>query len=750
MKYIRNRNQFRNTERIFEESPSEKIYDGTWEDTFVGRFFSFLGRKAIYKIKKGGLNKLLKQLENELEKITFINEIESDSEPVQFYRVYQNIVLIKNYIKNSDNFNTTELKEMLESAIEEHEEKSKGDLLPNRVKTAHTEVKSGLVDMLNYVESLQNSLVSESLILEFLTDEGKEKGYLYPGEILAEAWRKPIKGDVKLSKLKLTGNQKGYQEYKDEIKQRFKELNSNLKDVIPYTKEEVRGDFKKLIDLLSEASFDDYSSFSNDFDKNINPMVNNLITKHNKYLKELGSKDARKEKKKSLIEDIKKDPNKILLKWVNNKGNEIIGYTTNKSIFDIIKDNEIDLDSWDDIKEDENTKVKVAGGGDINFFQLDNTIKRGDLMKVGDIDIKSTSKSSPDVREKIDEKMDSIFQNDKEYKNFMEISDDELKEVHRKLKSKKEDQKNVVDPITILKIFNRAYNSFSISKEEYNNFSDRYSPKVASRKKSRYEVIGDTARDKKLFQEWNDGVLSVLQQYGDLLNKPTKQFIIEMLDDNNLFGNRGGQAKLLSKYFDVPLDDATKKTKKEIKERPGEHQVRITDDTNIKFTSVKNIEMNTDKIRRIPFIMEVLFQTGERKMMTVYPLSASKSRDISNLKVKFTIGKDYGFIKNYMKGMNVNLNEENLTEELNMNSDDHTPVNVGKILSDNGFIEKNNQYKITEILKLSDNEGIGDKTIEVKEIYMLLGEKDEGIYRLPSLNNEMKKSIEESQNDKLI
>lgn len=748
MKYIRNRNQFKTSHKLFEQSGSEKIYDGSWEDTFVGRFFSFLGRKITHKMKKGGLNKLLKQLENEFEKITFVSEIENESQPAQFYRVYQNIVMIKSYIKNSNNFNTTELKEMVESAIEEHEKSSENEKLPSKVKKAHTEVKDGMEELLNFINNNQESL-NEGLILEFLTDQGKDKGYLYPGEILAESWMKPIKGDVKLSKLKLTGNQKGYKEYKNEIRDRFKELSRNLREVIPYTKEEIKPDFIKLINLLSEASFDDFSSFANDFDKNINPLVEILISKHNNYLKDLSKKDSKKDKKDKLIKDIKNDPDKVLLKWVNKKGIVVVGWTENKDILNIINDNnEIDISSWNDVKENENSKVKVINGGDISFFQLDNTIKRGDFIQIGDVTIKS-SKTSSKLRDNINKKVDEIFPNDQDYKNFMQISDSELEEVHQKLLSKKEDQKNVVDPITILKIFNRAYNSFSITKEEYDSFSEKYSKKVAGRKKSRFEVIGDTARDKKLFQEWNDGVLSLLQQYGDLLNKPTKQFIIEMLDDNKLFGNRGGQSKLLSKYFNVPLDDATKKVNK-IKDSPGEHRVRVTEDNSIKFQSVKNIEMNTDKIRRIPFIMEVVLDDGTRTMITIYPLSASKSKDISNIKVKFVIGKDYGFIKNYMKGINVNLNEENLKDELKMNSDDTTPVHIGKILSDNGFIEKNNSYKLTEIRKLKDDEGISDKNIDVYQIYMLLGEKDEGMYRLPSLNDEMKKSIKDSENDSFV
>lgn len=761
MKYIRNRNQFKTTDELFEAAPSEQLYDGTWEDTFVGMFFSFLGKKVKSKMKSGGLNKLLKQIEKELEKITFIDEIENDNKSVQYYQVYQNIVRLKSSIRN-DSFTIDDLKENLEEYIKFHDNKNDSDL-PDKVKNAHKEVKNGMEDILSFINNLDG--VSESLILEmsYINDKGIEEGLEPIGTMIQHYFNKPMKqgDDVTLKNIKLTGNQKGYKEYIKDIKTTLSNIKNGLSKEIKYIGDDkITKLAEELFEKLSSVSYNDYSTFSNSFEKEIRPLIMKIMKIHGNYFEMKGLED-----------DVKEDKNRILLKWHSKKNNETkVGFTVIKSMVDILSDDgKILLDKWKELVESSKKSpkdyyIKSIGGGNINFDMFDNIVKSGNLKQIGDVkvngieedrsvdyDTEDTSNIDESLMKNIKEKVDGVFTNDAIYKEKMQISDSELKEVHETLKSKKEDQKNVVDPITILRIFNRAYNSFSITKEEYNNLSSRYSAKVASKKKATYELIGDTARDKKLFQEWNDGILALLQQYGDLLNKPTKKFIIEMLDDNNLFGNRGGQAKLLSKYFDVPLDDAKSQIKNGMKETPGEHKVRSTEDNDIKFSTVTNIEMNTDKIRRIPFIMEVLLKTGESEMMTIYPLKANKNKsNVSNMKVKYTIGDDYGFIKNYMKGINVNLNDKNLKDDLGMNDKDETPVYLGALLSDNGFIEKSNKYKLTEISKLIDDEGIDDKTIEVKEIFMLLGEKDEGIYRLPSLNKDMKKAIDESPNDKLI
>ena len=761
MKYIRNRNQFKTTDELFEAAPSEQLYDGTWEDTFVGMFFSFLGKKVKSKMKSGGLNKLLKQIEKELEKITFIDEIENDNKSVQYYQVYQNIVRLKSSIRN-DSFTIDDLKENLEEYIKFHDNKNDSDL-PDKVKNAHKEVKNGMEDILSFINNLDG--VSESLILEmsYINDKGIEEGLEPIGTMIQHYFNKPMKqgDDVTLKNIKLTGNQKGYKEYIKDIKTTLSNIKNGLSKEIKYIGDDkITKLAEELFEKLSSVSYNDYSTFSNSFEKEIRPLIMKIMKIHGNYFEMKGLED-----------DVKEDKNRILLKWHSKKNNETkVGFTVIKSMVDILSDDgKILLDKWKELVESSKKSpkdyyIKSIGGGNINFDMFDNIVKSGNLKQIGDVkvngieedrsvdyDTEDTSNIDESLMKNIKEKVDGVFTNDAIYKEKMQISDSELKEVHETLKSKKEDQKNVVDPITILRIFNRAYNSFSITKEEYNNLSSRYSAKVASKKKATYELIGDTARDKKLFQEWNDGILALLQQYGDLLNKPTKKFIIEMLDDNNLFGNRGGQAKLLSKYFDVPLDDAKSQIKNGMKETPGEHKVRSTEDNDIKFSTVTNIEMNTDKIRRIPFIMEVLLKTGESEMMTIYPLKANKNKsNVSNMKVKYTIGDDYGFIKNYMKGINVNLNDKNLKDDLGMNDKDETPVYLGALLSDNGFIEKSNKYKLTEISKLIDDEGIDNKTIEVKEIFMLLGEKDEGIYRLPSLNKDMKKAIDESPNDKLI
>lgn len=743
MKYIRNRNQFNNL--ILEQAPANQIYDGTWEDTFVGRFFSFLGKKVIHKMKKGGLKKLLNNMQRELEKSQFKTV---ESEPIiQRYQVYQNIAIVKSYIKTSDDFNIEDLTEYVDIAIEEHREQSDNIDLPDSIRKAHSKVLKGFEDILKYINSLES-------INESLTPEGEAKNLTHPGEIVSELFTKPFSGDVKLSSLKLTGNQKGYDKYKSGIKNTLLSLAKSLTEIRPYISDkEEKESILKLIDLIKGASFDDYASFGHDFDKNIKPLANNIIKNHINYLNKLHMEDT-----------IKEDDSKIYVKWMSSKGDTNEGYGDKKVLSHIVNDDgTINLEKWEDV-------LKISNGSDDNKFKIfptnsnsgthlldyDQIIKDGRFKQIGDVEIVEKSEEvskeedtedNDDIRQKIDEKMDSIFSQDEVYKKEMTVSENEMKDIQNKMKTKTENQKDVVDPIAILRIFNRAYNSFSITKEEYNDLSNKYRPRVASQKKAQYEIIENSARDKKLFREWNDGVLSMLQQYGEYLNKTTKKFIITMLDDNHLFGNKGAQAKLLSEYFEIPLEDSKSKLK-DI-DRPAEHKVRMTEDNIIEFKSVKDIEMNTDKIRRIPFVLEVLIN-GRREKLTAYPLNANKSKSgISSLKVKYTIGEDFGFLRNYMEGIDKDFNTKTLTD-IGMVDNNDTPIFVGNFLSDNGVLQKNNEYKLTEINRLSDNSGSDDIRMEINEIYMLLGRSDEGMYRLPTLNDKMKKTIRSSKYDNLI
>jgi len=748
MKYIRNREQFRYTEVLLEEAPSNQIYDGTWEDTFIGRFFSFLGRKVTHKMKKGRLNKLLNQMQRELEKSQFKT---IEGEPlVQTYQVYQNIVIIKSYIKNSNDFNKDDLISYLDMAIDEHTEQSENESLPTKIREAHTKVLKGMKEVLDYTNSLLSN-VNESSNPNNVIDASAEIVDRFFDNTFQQLTGNG--GAVKLSTYQPSVT--GYKSSENIIRSIISDLISDISSIAGNNSNtELAKKEKEFLKDIKDIPYDDYASFSNYWSRKIIPMVNEIKILVEKERKSSINSNKEDSIRKS-IEGLTDDTN-VYIKWYSDrKKDNKYGYISKDIASKILDNDTIDMEKWDEIKDDPSNKIiyiKTENGGakkvstQLSMFNPKNFIQIGDVIvkHKGDDDKDDVN---DDFRINVEDKMDEVFPNDSEYKRQMTISKTEMDDLQSKMKSKVEDQKDVVDPIAILKIFNRAYNSFTITKEEFNDLSNKYSPRVASRKKAEYELIGDSAREKKLFQEWNDGVLSMLQQYGDFLSSHTKKFIIKMLDDNHLFGNNGAQAKLLSEYFNVPLDDIKKGMKDTNK--PGEHRSRITEDNTVKFSSVNNVEMNTDKIRRVPFIMEIVNGNGERKMMSVFPITANKGRDSSSLKVKYSSGNDYGFLLNYMQGINVDL-DTGLLEDMGMNGEDNSPVYTADFISDNGFLEKNKRYKLTNIRRVTDDKGYGDENVEISKIFMLLGAKDEGLYRLPSLNDKMKQAINASKNDKLI
>ena len=751
MKYIRNRNQFRNTEKIFEEAPSEQIYDGTWEDTFVGRFFSFLGRKAIYKIKKGGLNKLLKQLEGYLEEITFLNKAENESEEIQYYKLYQYIAVIKSYIKNSKDVSIDELTDKVEKAVEEHDKSSKNKDLSDKFRKAHLEIKNKFQNFLNYIKDIDTENISE----RYSSPLGKKSGEIEPGDALIQ--KMLLKGDLNLLNISLIGNQSRYKESIREIKNKLLEIKDifEKKLKLDYIDEKVKGEYEEFVNLVKNAPFNDYSSFSKLYDKEIVPKIKELLKIQEKH---------------DEVEEIKKDPNKILIKWINSKGKKIVGYTEDKNILEIIGgNNKIDIDTFNASKEDfEKSKIFIIipNRRQIMISNLGDIIKRNDIIQIGDTKIEGVYSSEGDItdndeveefeeetdetddtikgsiKEDINQKIDEIFTNDEEYKKYMDISDETLEKFRDSIKAKKEDQRNVVDPINILKVFNRAYNSMTITKEDYNDLSSRYSPKVASRKKARYELIGDTARNKKLFQEWNDGVLSLLQQYGDLLNKPTKQFIVEMLDSNNLF-NDGGQAKLLSKYFDIPIDKAKSRVSNiNIDDSPSKHSVEETEDKKITFIKGKNMELNNTKTPRLPFIIKARID-GNSEFLTIYPL---KAKTEGQLLFKFSRGNDYGFLKKYLE----NSDKEFVKPNIYISDDNKSDVYFGHIETNSGFIEPNNNYTIKDIKNLTNRKSVDNIQFNPIEFYVLAGENDKKVFKLPKMTDTLKSKISSDSRDSLI
>lgn len=106
---------------------------------------------------------------------------------------------------------------------------------------------------------------------------------------------------------------------------------------------------------------------------------------------------------------------------------------------------------------------------------------------------------------------------------------------------------NFVNPIEVLKIFNKAYSLYT--KNGYEEMDKNI--------RKNYERIGNTdkALNTKLFNRWKQGVLGVLSDYqkdkrGSLMSEMLYNFINDALtSDDVLHAKEGAEAKLLKKYF---------------------------------------------------------------------------------------------------------------------------------------------------------------------------------------------------------
>ena len=311
MKYIRKREDFHRYNVSINEDGSDKIYDGTWQDTLVGRLLSFGGNIINQKVKGYRIGRHLNKLKEEVGNINK-KKLEQDD---RFSEVmlYQSISQFIDYINDeSSDFTIDTILDNIDITISN---------LDTEYKNKSTEFLRK--DILNKFEQLKSEFenINESYIKESLNQEGIDKNLDEISDIIDMYTGKRFKGmdNVNIDNLHLTGNNKVYDKLINDIKATLDEMNSKLRQTLPYIEnEELKTKTSDLIRYISKLPYGDYKSFSKIFDKDLKSKFKDIITISGNLYDDNIRKEA-SEKIKSKLSEIRNSDNHTLLKTTDGK-----------------------------------------------------------------------------------------------------------------------------------------------------------------------------------------------------------------------------------------------------------------------------------------------------------------------------------------------------------------------------------------------------------------------------------------------
>lgn len=542
MKWIKSR-------KIFERAEKEQLYDGTWGDTYIGQLFGWIGRRIISKIASKRIEKLVDKLNNVVNNKPLEEFVATDSDVVNS-TPYIKIIELKDYVY-TDGFNLEIFKDLLEDSIKYHEEIITREYIKEKpaILAQHQDILAKMKSIRNEFES-----ITESLILENKESDPIEM----VNDILIHFKDKPLmsgKTDT-LSTVDI-GTQGRYEEHIENIRAVIEDMQNMLKKSNYKKSKYISSEKKKELSDFIEYLYPPIKGGKMNWDNPgaIRAALRKVNEKITDFLNTFGEKLKSVDKKEKVVDIKKSIENKIgpivEIKWVNKKGDLVKGWSTEKWLEVLDENANIDVEKV--LNNQEAFKIYHKGKKDeqyAGFAPTESMIKN--IKKIADIEIKKDENIK--YQHKAKKLLDEKFPNDSTYIEAIQKANNKKEEIKSKIDS---DIIKEVDPIEVLKIFNQAFNMYTIPKEEYDGFSERFSSKVASRKRRNYKVENDVAINRKLFKKWNDSVLDWLKLNPNL-DKNIKKFVIEMMDNHQMFnrgsGQTGMQAKLLASIFGVQLN----------------------------------------------------------------------------------------------------------------------------------------------------------------------------------------------------
>lgn len=372
--------------------------------------------------------------------------------------------------------------------------------------------------------------------------------------------------------------------------------------------------------------------------------------------------------------------------------------------------------------------LKVRGPNNSTFF-LDNI---EDVVKVAD-DVEIDPEHKLANRSLVKSMIDSLFTDDKLYERELILNERDKKDLLNDIKHKANNNETLINPLQVLKIFNKAHHKYTV--EDYSSIPDgsqgstlQGKGKGVNKKKNYKKMPDGSGRQVTLFKQWNEGVIDLLESYGEYIPDKLKKFIISVLNDNTIFGNGGAQAKLLQDYFNIKvnmddvLSDNTGRGTTD-KNKASKADIYIdTKDTIGVFGKSKSgsLQMKKENFNKVPFIMKGEIENVGETALVCYYMGAMND----NILFKYKENNIY-FLNNYKR-------EEQIIKDQKFVGIAGDEVKYGLMKTPKGA---NKDLKEGDIITIWSSDVNLEEEVErfnfkISGLYYLKGENDGGVMRL--------------------
>jgi len=502
MKHIKNRDQFLIKNKLIVKTNEEASFqnDTKWDDTGVGKLFNSFFRLVKFAYKKSTMP--IKALEKELNKSIIDSMPEDIKEIGPLKSMYSMVYRTANNILNREP-NKDEVDNTIET-LNENNVSLDDTLIDAKIKL---EKVSEMFDKVSLDDLHGNTddVDSEADVENEPKEEPKEVEdgeYIYKPDTTITYLNKD-----NMKKVAVVRDQTGASDESVLIMPSAFVLKSSIID---------RGDGNPSKEFVSLEKNAIKNLFSIDIEKEL--LVENESMS-------ILAKERAKNLKNSLISISKRISNKSIRNRLSTIINNIKSNMNNltKDVIDRIN------------KDFEEVKANAKS-----------------VYNISDSYSYIIEKTTYTLTEDVKDAMASVFTGDeiKKYEKESLISNADNKNMEKSYAEKLKEAN--FNPLNIVKIFNKARDKYTITR-------DHYEKNVIDRRKNRYESTKDDRyRNRKLFNQWNDGVLSLIgdekykKYFSTKQGKAVSEFIIDMLDDDKAFSS-GHQSALIKKLFGIDV-----------------------------------------------------------------------------------------------------------------------------------------------------------------------------------------------------
>lgn len=630
MKYIQNRDSFKSGLIIKESLKTPIIINEAWtekydtlpdyKDSYGGRLLSFIFRKGVEKVNSARVSSLLTDLENAINE-SVIEDVKKNEEFAKTIKETEQKSFIAGIWAKIKGSKTTKDFKKLEETITSEAEVMPKENYPMNIQIVLQYLDQRIVNVTNItgdskeeeksdkeetnnVEDKENTVVSNSntsITHDFITDllssknpvemlkdkQIKKEFFLglkslmsdvNYGPILISLFDDKLKNDLNQLSIfskKKTNNAGTEQEnttVDSTITDKNKERDSKLDKISQMKKDRLakqqelqnkpKGDKKDILTNINKiekkALHESVDNIQADTLSLRDDSIKKLLKALNSFL---GDKRIKKE---TVISKFFGRVNKLYTEFIGDSGNE--------STSDAVESNATPVDKEVFNPEKEITQDDVQSLLPVLYKKMDEEEKKEStgLIKLLNQGFKQDGDNITIESQELDSEMKKMVS---ETNTEIDPKLDEQVEKSTKAAS--------IDPLEIVRIFNRANKLMIVNYMPSNRSGGKVSRNVANN----YETLDGGApslensngpyRQKKLWSKWNDGVLSLFKKYKEILdttkyityengrqeikkaNGPIIKFMNDMLNDSRATGGKEAhQVEFIDKYFGLERKDA--------------------------------------------------------------------------------------------------------------------------------------------------------------------------------------------------